>query len=364
MGLLQFYRDMLPHLAHTAHKLYAATSDKINFEWTDELDKAYHAAKSMIEKDIMATTFKGYENVIVYTDASKYAICAVITQNGRIIIALSKVLSPTQRKWSTIERELFTISWACKKLRVYLHGISFTFRTDHQPLVGIFKKVDTIENMRMLTMVLSTAEFCFIIEYYPGVKNVLADFGSRLIDDSEWDEPEDDDPLELNELFNFEALTDFPVFNFQEFSPDENEKIQKFAAEAHKVVGEQVQLLVRGIWYILVPQVAWRAVFWHFHFPRHMGVTKMVEMIKAARYWWFDLTDTLLDFLSTCACVTKKLDTKPRPYSKKKPIVAEYPMHIFCIDLYQYQNEQYLIGIDVYSKYSYCDYLEVRKQVL
>ena len=114
---------------------------------------------------------------------------------------------------------------------------------------------------------------------------MLADFGSRLIDDSEWDEPEDIDPLELNELFNFEALTDFPVFNFQEFSPDENEKIQKFAAEAHKVVGEQVQLLVRGIWYILVPQVAWRAVFWHFHFPRHMGVTKMVEMIKAARYW-------------------------------------------------------------------------------
>ena len=53
---------------------------------------------------------------------------------------------------------------------------------------------------------------------------MLADFGSRLIDDSEWDEPEDDDPLELNELFNFEALTDFPVFNFQEFSP-ENSKI-------------------------------------------------------------------------------------------------------------------------------------------
>ena len=90
----------------------------------------------------------------------------------------------------------------------------------------------------------------------------------------------------------------------------------------------------------------------------------MVEMIKAAGYWWFDLTDTLLDFLSTCACVTKKLDTKPRPYSKKKLIVAEYPMHIFCIDLYQYQNEQYLIEIDVYSKYSYCDYLEVRKQEL
>ena len=54
---------------------------------------------------------------------------------------------------------------------------------------------------------------------------MLADFGSRLTDDSEWDEPEDDDPLELNELFNFEALTNFPVFNFQDFS---QMKMRKF----------------------------------------------------------------------------------------------------------------------------------------
>ena len=41
LGLLQFYRDMLPHLAYTAHKLYAATSDKFEFKWTDELNKAF-----------------------------------------------------------------------------------------------------------------------------------------------------------------------------------------------------------------------------------------------------------------------------------------------------------------------------------
>ena len=157
LGLLQCYRDMLPHLAFTAHKLYAPTSSKREFKWTDELEEAYRAAKSMIEKDIMVTTLDGYDDIIVYTDASKFAICAVITQRGKIVIALSKVLSNRHRKWSTIEREMFAISWACKKFRVFLHGIKFIVRTDHQPLVGIFKKVDTIENMRMLSMVLSTA---------------------------------------------------------------------------------------------------------------------------------------------------------------------------------------------------------------
>ena len=65
-------------------------------------------------------------------------------------------------------------------------------RTDHRPLVEIFKKVDTVENMRMLSMVLPTVEFIFVIEYFPGVKNVIADFGSQFIDPSEWDEPSED----------------------------------------------------------------------------------------------------------------------------------------------------------------------------
>jgi len=33
-GLLQFYRDILPHLSYTAHKLYTATSEKVELKWT------------------------------------------------------------------------------------------------------------------------------------------------------------------------------------------------------------------------------------------------------------------------------------------------------------------------------------------
>ena len=149
----------------------------------------------------------------------------------------------------------------------------------------------------MLSMVLSTVEFIFVLEYFPGVKNVIADFGSRFIDPSEWDEPIEDDPLEINELYNFEALIKFPTFNIADFSTLENEKIQRLAPNSHKVENEQLSIMVRGIWYILVPEICQRAVFWYYHFPRHLGVSKVVGLIKAAGYWWFEMTDTLLDFL-------------------------------------------------------------------
>jgi hypothetical protein len=66
LGLLQFYRGMLPHLAHAAHQLYAATSDNFSFQWTSTLQQAFEATKDMLQKDILLTNFKGPDNIKVY----------------------------------------------------------------------------------------------------------------------------------------------------------------------------------------------------------------------------------------------------------------------------------------------------------
>ena len=178
LGLLQFYRHMLPHLAYSVHKLYALISTKSDFKWDAADDKAYTVAKSMLEKDIMSNSIKGNKGIVLYTDASKFAICAVLVQGGKLIYCVSKILSKHQRNWAIIEKELLAISWSCKQLRCFLLGMPFTVRTDHAPLVKIVRKIDSIENQRMLTMVLAIIEYDFVIEYYPGVKNVLADFGT------------------------------------------------------------------------------------------------------------------------------------------------------------------------------------------
>ena len=71
LGLLQFYRNMLPHLAHAAHQLYAATSENYVFQWTSTLQQAFEATKDMLQRDILNTNLEGMEGVKVYIDASK-----------------------------------------------------------------------------------------------------------------------------------------------------------------------------------------------------------------------------------------------------------------------------------------------------
>jgi len=135
LSLLQFFREMLPHLSHVCHLLYKCTSSCKSFSWTPELQNYFEIAKEMLHESLLRNTFDSNAKSIVFTDASKYAICAVLTQDDKLITCTSKTLNKSQLKWATIEKELCAISWACKKFRQYLLGHFFVFKTDHKPLM-------------------------------------------------------------------------------------------------------------------------------------------------------------------------------------------------------------------------------------
>jgi hypothetical protein len=60
-------------------------------------------------------------------------------------------------------------------------------------------------------MLLSMAEYDFEPKFQPGVRNILADYGTRQIDVSEWDKPAEDDPEGIHELLVLEKK--MPIFS-------------------------------------------------------------------------------------------------------------------------------------------------------
>jgi hypothetical protein len=74
----------------------------------------------------------------INTDASGFAVGAILRQ-GKIghdkpIAYASSTLNQAKQNYSTIEKELAAIVWACKHFRPYLLGRTFTIVTDHKPL--------------------------------------------------------------------------------------------------------------------------------------------------------------------------------------------------------------------------------------
>jgi hypothetical protein len=353
LGLLQFYRDMLPHLAHTAHRLYAATSENFVFQWTDTLDKAFHLTKSMLQKQILNTSLTGVEDIEAFIDASKFAVCIVLIQRGSIISCASKVLNPSQRRWATIERELYAAAWGVKKLRFYLHGVVFKLFTDHKPLIGLFNKQGEAPNNRMMTMILSLMEYSFSPIYLPGVKNVLADFGTRYIDHEEWDTDTQSYPDNFDELMAFS--TNLP--------PQLSELLQSELSEEHKqelrdgkfdfnIKEGYIIVIVQGEDRIWVPSENRRPVFWFFHKNLHQGTILLSADMRLHKLFWPKMAEDIDKYISQCVCAVKK-NHKPHKYSEIKHIVASHPMQIVAIDLYFYANQLYFTAICIYTRFAW-----------
>ena len=103
-----------------------------------------------------------------------------------MVSVTSRTLTPTEKKWDMIEKEMLAIKYGCKKFRPFILGRPTVVFTDHDPLRGIMRKID-LPNKRLQGMKLYIAEFDLILKYVPTADN-KADFWTRL-----GVGPEDDD---------------------------------------------------------------------------------------------------------------------------------------------------------------------------
>ena len=91
----------------------------------------------------------------------------------RVIGFFSKKLRPAEIRYSTTDREALAVVLACRNFHHYLWGVRVLIRTDHQPLISVFRQ--RTKSPRMNRWILEMREFQYKIEYKAGSKNVVAD---------------------------------------------------------------------------------------------------------------------------------------------------------------------------------------------
>lgn len=133
---------------------------------------------SLISEDVILShpNFeKGFE---LTTDASDYAIGAVLSQNGKPVSFLSRTLNKTEESYATNEKEMLAIIWSLKSLRNFLYGSrKIKIYTDHQPLTYALSNKNTNSKLKRWKSILE--EYNYELQYKPGKANVVADSLSR-----------------------------------------------------------------------------------------------------------------------------------------------------------------------------------------
>ena len=181
LGLVGYYRRFISDFAKISKPLTQLLEKDISFLWGPEQQKAFEILRDKLCSEPLLQYPDFNKPSVVTTDASDFALGAVLSQ-GQIgrdlpIAYASRTLDKAETNYSTTEKELLAIVFAVKHFRPYLYGHKFTLVTDHRPLLWLNGLKDPVS--RLARWKIKLTEFDYDIVYKRGIANSNADALSR-----------------------------------------------------------------------------------------------------------------------------------------------------------------------------------------
>ena len=154
---------------------------------TEEQLRSFEGLKARLTAPPILVLPKANRPYMIDTDASAYAIAAVLLQqqdeddptSWATVGYWSKTLTKDRRNYSATERECYAVVWATLTLRPYIEGTKFVVRTDHNALRWMMTTKDP--QGRLMRWSLRLMEFDYKIVYSPGRVLQAPDALSRLL---------------------------------------------------------------------------------------------------------------------------------------------------------------------------------------
>lgn len=129
----------IPDYANILEPIRRLTRKGQKWAWTE---KSFNEMKRALVREPCLAYYKIDAPTVVICDASPVGLGAVLLQEqtdgqNKPITYASSSLTPTERRYSQIEREALGCVWAVEHFRTYLWGGKFTLQTDHKPHIHV-----------------------------------------------------------------------------------------------------------------------------------------------------------------------------------------------------------------------------------
>eukprot|EP00117_Sycon_ciliatum_P011053 scpid10434/ scgid12689/ Retrovirus-related Pol polyprotein from transposon 412; Protease; Reverse transcriptase; Endonuclease len=380
LGFVSYYRRFIQNFSAVAKPLLRLTHKNVPFVWSSEAQSSFDRLKSCL----LSAPVLGYPDssraFILDTDASDYAIGAVLSQaddQGReVVIAYgSATLSKSRKNYTATNRECFAVVHFCESFRHYLLGSKFTLRTDHAALVWLasFKSPDGM----LARWIERLSIFDYNIVHRPGTKHANADALSHLPavcvsvvtaqecaagaapDMLSLQSADRDISAVLNWLSTTTPLRGDPAL--QTASPS----LLKLWQQIDRLVIKD-GLLVRRydttaepIHQLIVPSAIRQDILTALHtdaIAAHLGITKTADKARQ-RYYWPGMTSDIEVFIRACPVCQARQGPVPKPAAPLRSQQSSFPLQRVAMDIMgplpatARQNRYILVIGDYFTKW-------------
>ena len=180
--------------------------------WRPDQQRVFNRAKAQLTKAPLLVHYSTKEELVLSCDASSYGVGAVLSHrltdgSEHPVAYVSRSMSPTERRYSQLDREVLAIIFGIVKSRQYLLGRHFTILSDHQPLMHLFSPSSAVPQMASQRWALILGAHDYDISYRPGEEHGNTDGLSRL----PLPEPPTNVPLPGETILVLDCLQHSPV---------------------------------------------------------------------------------------------------------------------------------------------------------
>uniref|UniRef100_A0ABD2WZ15 RNA-directed DNA polymerase n=1 Tax=Trichogramma kaykai TaxID=54128 RepID=A0ABD2WZ15_9HYME len=190
LGMINFYDECIPHLAHLQISLHKYTSgnkkkDKSPITWDDESLSAFEACKQRLADAALLAFPVDTAPIRICSHASSIAMGGVLEQQNSSgqwfpLSFFSRKFNNAQRNYSTYDRELTAAVESIKHFQYYVESRKFILGTDHKPLLQALSQKHEKAIPRLARQLEYLSLFEIGMVYLPGIHNNVADALSRI----------------------------------------------------------------------------------------------------------------------------------------------------------------------------------------
>ena len=189
LGHAGFYRRFR-NFSKIARPLCRLLEKDTKFYFDESCHNCFEDIKSrLVEAPIMEKPDWNREFEIM-CDANDFTMGAALGQKAekvfKAIYYANKTFNEARENYSTTEKEMLAIVFACEKIRPYILGSHVIIHTDHAAIKYLMAKKEA--KPRLIRWVLLLQEFYLEIKYKKGCDNVIADHLSRVEKPAEQEE--------------------------------------------------------------------------------------------------------------------------------------------------------------------------------
>jgi len=376
MGFLQYTGRNIHNLASLIEPIRRLTKSDTPWHWTEVEQQALNTLLGRLRENVTTAYFDPRRRSEVVLDGSPVGISAILYQQsaeGRMvpITFVSRALTPTESRYSQLEREALAAVWACERLHRFIFGSEFTLITDHKPLIVLLGQRNVKLSARMERWRLRLEPYAYRIIYRPGKDNP-ADWMSRHpINDTE---SNDRSQTVADEYINFIIDNTVPKSMTAEeirAATDADETLQQVIKHVergdwHKSTADdrmkpylhlkdelnvQDGILLRGT-RIVIPETLRDRTIKLAH-EGHQGLVKS-KMLLREKVWFPNIDKYCAEIISTCIeCAATTTPNRANYEPLKMSQLPQFPWQQVSVDFLGPlpTGEMLMVVIDDYSRY-------------